>query len=92
VNEHGALTQSWCDCPDLVSRVFKAIFLSKLSTTIKKDLQFQPTSVAFCTGTVSFKEGASGSMPTINVRAYHLNMYASTVTDYIAPSPQSLTL
>src|ERR1700735_3774271 len=23
VNEHGALTQSWCDRPDLVSRVFK---------------------------------------------------------------------
>ncbi|OXV06420.1 hypothetical protein Egran_05812 [Elaphomyces granulatus] len=58
----------------------------------EKDLQFQPTSVAFCTGTVSFKEGASGSMPTINVRAYHLNMYASTVTNYIAPPPQSLTL
>jgi len=39
-----------------------------------RDLLFEPTSVAFCNGTVSFREHADGSMPTINVRAYHLNI------------------
>jgi len=39
-----------------------------------RDLLFEPTSVVFCSGTVSFKEHTDGSMPTINVRAYHLNI------------------
>jgi hypothetical protein len=56
-----------------------------------RDLLFEPTSVAFCNGTVSFREHADGSMPTINVRAYHLNMYVSALTTCIALPAHSLT-
>jgi hypothetical protein len=55
-----------------------------------KDLLFEPTSVVFCNGTLSFKEHADGSIPTINVKAYHLNIYVSAVTDCIALPAHSL--
>ncbi|KAN0078861.1 hypothetical protein V8E54_005374 [Elaphomyces granulatus] len=62
-----------------------------------KDLTFDPTSIVFCAGTVSSKEHVSGSMPTINITAYHLNIcpgdpFTTTYIDTVRPAMMNANL